>query len=363
MLGLISLALLFVSVASEPTPSSPRLVYQFPLGTFAENIECRPNGHLLISILSEPVVYTIDPTAENPTPKVVHNFTDYHVTGMTGITETNIPDVFAVIGGRWNITTYGAANNSFSVFGLDFRNPASPPIVTKIAHIPNTNNLNGLTTIDGSPDILLMSDSVLGAVWSLNTTSNISHIAIQDKLLLAPTNSRIPLGINGINAFRSELYFAFGATYGSVPINGTGDRKGPLKNIVSLGGADSDLKYDDFTMDFKGNAYLATHPDQVHRVSPRGERLLVAKGKVSTDLAGPTSTIFGRGGVKEEHTLYMTAGGISNACGSFWGAQILAVDDVYPPAKSFSPQTTTVSYFSLLIQILGRPSSDLFTRR
>ena len=325
-LGFTALALALSNVSAAPVPTTPaaRLVYQFPTGTFVENIACRSNGHLLLDVLSEPVVYTIDPTASKISAKIVYRFPN--ATGISGIAETNTPDVFAVIAGNWTLATKEGTLGSFSVWSLDFRS-SDQPIATKIASISDTNNLNGMATIPGSPNIILLADSAKGAVWTLDIETKLASITIQEPSF--QPSASIPGGINGINTYGGQLYFTSSAqgVYGSVPINNQGFATGPVKEIAHINTTEGTI-YDDFAMDSEGNAFIAIHPDRVERAPLSGEQTILVQGSLPTDLAGPTSATFGRGSVKEESTLYVSAGGVYNASGSVLGGQVLAVDNV-----------------------------------
>lgn len=348
LLHLITLASLSFSVRPIPLAPTPRLVYQFPPGVFVENIACRSNGHLLLSILSEPVLYSINPTVSSPAPKVVHTFPN--VTGMTGIAETTTPDVFAIIGGVWNLTTLSGTLGSFSIWSVDFR--SDPPLVAMIAPIPYTDNLNGLATIERSPKIILAADSKLGAVWALDTKSGNSRIAIRDPNF--QPGERFPLGINGINTLRDHLYFTNSGRkiYGSIPIHSDGSAAGRSKVLATLDSSEFEA-YDDFAMDQEGNALIATHPNSVYQASLRGKQSVHSRSDV---FAEPTSSIFGRGSAKEAHTIYVTAGGRTGQS-TVWvptnrtpsqGGQVIAIDNYQPPKQN------TCSCWSLLLQVFRR---------
>ena len=244
---------------------------------------------------------------------------------MSGITETDTPDVFAVTAGNWTLVTKEGMFGSFSVWLLDFRSSSDQPVVTKIASIPDTDNLNGMATIPGSPNIILLADSGKGAVWTLDIETKRSIITIQEPSF-QPTSVRF--GINGINTYGDNFYFTSSGQgiYGSIPINDQGLPTEPVKEIARINTTEGTI-YDDFAMDLKGDAFIATHPDRVERVPLSGEQSVLVKGVLPTSLAGPTSAVFGRGSVKEESTLYVSAGGIYNASGSIWGGQVLAVDN------------------------------------
>ena len=261
-LALMELGSLLVSFAPPP-----RLVYQFPKDTQIENLAVRPSGDLLLSAISKPVLYTIDTTASTPYAEIVHTFPN--ATGLSGVTELNTPDVFAVVAGNWNYNFTGQ-KGSFNVWRVDFR--SDPPIVDLIAPIPEGDTLNGIAVVQDKSDTILVADSQLGAVWALDPNSHRKEatIAIRDKMFELDPKENFTLGINGINTRvddrgRHFLHFTNSARnlYGIVPIKTDGSATGKARRIATL---DLPARYDDFAIDPNGNALLATHQNAVYRV-------------------------------------------------------------------------------------------------
>ena len=323
------------SSANAADPAPAHLLYQFPFGTHVENIASRSNGHLLLSVMTAPILYSIDPAAQIPCPQVVYEFPN--ATSMTGLAETNTPDVFAIIAGKWNLKTFAGIQGSFAVWSVDFR--SEPPLVAMIAPIPDANALNGLTVIDNS-NIILLADSALGAIWALNSKSGKVTKAIQDPGL--GPSSTFPLGVNGINAYKNDLHFVNSAqgTYGKVAIRGDGSASGSIQVLATLSASQ---RWDDFTFDSQGNTYHATHPKTVYRVTSQGEQFIHVN---DTDLADPTSSTFGKGSAKEESTLYLSVG-----ASAVHGGQVVRVDEASSTRES---DVSTCSRWSIVQQVLGR---------
>ena len=288
---------------------SDRQVYQLPPGNTAENIASRSNGQLLFVNIAEPILYSIDPTAPQPSAKIIYTFPN--ATGLSGLAETNIPDVFTTSAGTWN--GYVGTKGSFSVWTVDFR--SNPPQVSMITPIPGAAALNGMTPIHGTNTILI-SDSSLGAVWALDTTTRQAHITIQDHSF--QPNATFPLGINGIRTFGQSLYFASSAQglYGTVPIDNAGHPSGPVRVMATLD--TSRGTYDDFAIDLQGNAMITTHPSYISKVTLGGQQSVLFS---SADLVQPTSATFGRGSSEQESTLYISTSGDGTR-----GGQIVALD-------------------------------------
>ena len=318
---LTPLALYRVSALPTPSLSPPRLVYQFPHNTWVENIASRGNGNLLLSTIGGSGLYTIDPTASEPTPKVAFKFPD--TTATFGIKETGIPDVFVVITGNYSNPGVHGVYGSFSVWSIDFRE--NPPVGAKIASIPDTDFLNGLAIIRAVPNILYLADTSNNALRTLNTRTGESRIVLRNPMFV--NSSTIPLGINGIETFGRDLYFtnAGKGIYGKIPTQRNGSVVGTVEQIASLESPQD--SYDDFTFDKHGNALLAVHPSAVNRVTPSGEQSVLLGGPGSSDFAAPTSIVFGRGCPKEEATLYVTTGGIDPISGKLGGGQVIAIDN------------------------------------
>jgi sugar lactone lactonase YvrE len=119
----------------------------------------------------------------------------------------------------------------------------------------------------------------------------------------------MPLGINGIRVQNQMVYFSNSAkqTFGRVSIDIHGSVKGRVEILAKV--ISPDRAYDDFALDQKGSAWIATHSNSINRVVTDGNQTVVAGGGASTELVEPTSAVFGRGSKKEEGMLYVTTAG------------------------------------------------------
>ena len=286
---------------------SVRQIYQFPNSSFTdiENIAVRSNGQLLLNLITQPSTYYLDPWESVPIAR--HLYTFPNGSSMVGIAEY-APDVFAVVVGNYSISTFKGVPGSFAIWSIDIRSPVMP-VVKKITAIPETHALNGMTAVKGSPGLVLIADSALGVVFSLNTTTGIYKTAIKDPLL-APTAS-FPLGINGLHALKNTLYFTNSALglYGKVGITREGLATGNASVITR---SFTGNIFDDFALDGQGSAYIANHQNSVTEVTKWGGQLIVAGGGNSTQFIEPTSTRFGRGSCEEECTLYVVGAGMKS---------------------------------------------------
>ncbi|PVI01656.1 hypothetical protein DM02DRAFT_613479 [Periconia macrospinosa] len=255
---------------------------------FAENIAIRENGHILITSLQTTSIQYFDPAGPNTTlslPPIPG------ANGLTGIVEVE-KDVFAVAAGIWNITAQRETNAS--VWTVDLRASSSPTKATlkKILEIPETRALNGFTVIPDT-SIVLGSDSVLGGIYAIDIVKRTYTLVIQD-VLLQPLTPDAFLGVNGIDVFKSALYFANSAKgiFGKIPIADDGTATGPAETISQFN-TTVVVGIDDFKIDDEGNAYIAAHPNAIYKVDVGGVQDVIVSGD---EILDPTSLALGRRG-------------------------------------------------------------------
>lgn len=252
-------------------------------------------------------MYQLNPKASHP--EFLHQFPNG--TSLSGIIET-APDIFIIVVGNWSTATFQATPESFTIWSIDL-NPRTPAVKI-ITPMPGAFALNGVTTLDGSPDIVLISDSVLGAVWKLNVVTGEHGIALQNPLF-TNTRGRGPLAINGLSMYRSAVYFLNSALklYGRVPVTTDGNAAGEVEVLAR---AENDVStFDDFAMDWEGNAWVATHSKMVTEISVEGRQRNFTSGADVPDMTQPTSIVFGRGSKEEENTLYIVTAGFKEIGG------------------------------------------------
>ena len=295
------------------------LVWQFPTDITLENIAVRADGGLILTATDHGGVnYTKAPTGSPPTL----NDTDLlgyieipNVSGTLGIAEVT-DNSFIVVAGNYSLTDYKGVEGSFSVWSLNFTNISSPQ-KELVTEIPDAQALNGLTTVEGFPDVVLIADSGLGAIWRLNITTKettwMPHVYFNNTELSA-------LGVNGIGTYEEHLYFVNTAQklYGRVAI----DELGYLIAEPEVLGRHGDefFAWDDFVTDWAGNAWVATHGQSVTQL-----KLKAGGSRRSFTVDGmnqPTSTAWGRGSRAAAKILYV----VTAAEQSPKGGQIYALD-------------------------------------
>ncbi|KAK4143450.1 uncharacterized protein C8A04DRAFT_28875 [Dichotomopilus funicola] len=346
MKGLLSALLVAIathgSYASPEPPNPPiRTIHTFPNNTFLENIAVRANGNLLLTSVTVPSLFTIDPTTTNPPAPALHTFPN--ATGLTGITEIT-PDIFALVTGTWDLSTGRAALGSIAIWTVDFTttllDPTSSPKVNFVTTIAESTVINGLARHPTNPRLLLAADSARGAIWRVDVLTGAVDVAFEDAALftLTGTESGKNLGINGLKARveHGKGYVYFGnlakGLFGRVRVDAEGGKVGDGEVLATRKGVVADMEYDDFAFETRKNVggrkeghavWMAAHPSYLVRVDLRsGEQWVVND---TEKLSKPTSAAFGRGSRKQERTLYVTNGG-EQVEGNLVNERLLAVD-------------------------------------
>lgn len=342
---LSSLALMFcsttvlaLSLVNHP-PTAPTVqvstVYEFPYGTWLENINQRFNGLILTTEVNPARLWQVDPSSiPNQTVTLVAELPQK--SALLGLVEY-APDVFAVIGGNITLATLTSVAGSYSIFSVDFR--TVPASVSLLADFPGSKLLNGLTFVPPSDlapkGILLAADSMLGAIWSFNLDTMTIEIAAQDALMA--TCGGTILGINGLKYDDSHKRAYFTNTYcqggflASIPIDASTGRSNGAASIV--GGNSQRISPDDFALaPERGVAYVAHGDyDQIDAVKLWSGSLEVAAGVVNTtEIAEPTAVWVGRTAEdRSKSRLYAsTGGGLAAKINgtTVIGGQIVAID-------------------------------------
>jgi len=307
------------AAAPPPHPGPIIPIHTFGTNVFVENLAVRSNGRLLVTSMSVPHLYQIDPSLPSAAAEIIHTFAN--ITGITGIVETFVRDKFALITGTFDLAATRAIPGTLALWTVDLNR--NPPEISLVAHIPDSPILNGLAAHPTNPNILLGADSALGAIWRIDLTTGTHGIAISSPEYFTPTGT-VPgtnLGINGIRTSLSrggnfvEVYFTNSARglFGKVAIDPLGNQLGDVKILSHA--SDVGVIYDDFALDInrggQGEVWIASHPSQAVRVtissgSGSGQQFVVNDTAL---LKNPTSAAFGRGSKKQERTLYITNGG------------------------------------------------------
>lgn len=279
-----------------PTAQSVKTMYQFPNGTWLENLAVRENGGVLLSEFDSPNLLYVNPLALNPNHATIHTFSA-PATGIVGIAELG-SDIFYVGTIGYSFSTFSAASESGQLWKVDMTNyPTSAP-VTHIADIKSSGQLNGVTALPGTTKILL-ADYTKGVIWRVDVDSGAVDIAANDTALAAS-------GVNGIHApGNGYLYFTnTGAgSYGRFAIDSTGTQTGAAKILFQ----NSEVAPDDFAL------YTTESDTAAVLMDGTGNRIVYTSGtsdsySVIVDLDGPTAAAFGRRS-GDTNTLYISSTG------------------------------------------------------
>ena len=146
---------------------------------------------------------------------------------------------------------------------------------------------------------------------------------------MAPAPLLPTLGINGLKLHGSTLYFTNSAEklLAKIEINPDGIAAG--KAIV-VARSPTGATFDDFALDWRGDAFLATGPgNSIEEVGRDGEPQVIIAGIVnSMEIAKPTSAQFGRTAADREVLYVTTGGGLAAPVDGdeIVGGQLVAVD-------------------------------------
>ena len=277
------------------------LIYQFPNGTFVENLAVRPDGSILLSFITAPELYLLQPSSTKPDPRLLYRFDN--ATSTLGITEVS-RDTFIVAVTNISGPAQGVPGSS-NLWRVSFPKPKSTPKIALAAKIPNVVTPNGLVTLNKHK--ILLADSAKGLVFVVDVDTGVSSVAITDPLF---ANNGRPISVNGLKILGHTLYFTNTAQniLGQVDINlKTGAALGPASKVVDA--LPPGKGYGDLALTDNGIAYVTNAAGNfVERVNLKNHRQVIIAGQInSTEIAEPTAAALGRNG--KEDILFVTTGG------------------------------------------------------
>ena len=331
-LAFASLALSLPSPVHENNEPLVRLLYEYPLDTWIENIAVRPSGEILLTRLDKPELDQLNPFQHNPAPTKLHTFDG--TLGLTGIAEI-APDSFTVAAGNFSFTSGGQVG-SWSVWNVTF--PAShhnSADFSKIADVPQAKFLNGMCNLPctPSPNNILIGDIEQGVIRRVDTTTGAVTLILNDTFTAIAKDPVFgDSGVNGVHVKDETLYFTNTARqlFARVPIHADGMPSGQPSVIQHVSKSEHVFYFDDFAIRGE-DAYLVTGSgNSIERTgldgTPKGR--IIAGSLNSTMFAEPTSAAFGRTEADRDVLYVVTAGGFASPVdGNITiGAQVLAVD-------------------------------------
>jgi sugar lactone lactonase YvrE len=283
----------------------------FPEQFFLENLAVRPDGSILVTVLSEKQLWYVPaPGSDLPVdPVPVHTFDALTM----GIVEAE-PDVFY-------LCTFGPA----TVERVDLRDwkPGVPITATRVLTFDEPGAvLNGCCLI--APRIMLVADSLAGLIWRIDLAEDgltaTPRVWLQhDSMAFLPDNPLNPgwaqPGINGVRyaARGNFVYYTSTALKLFMRVAVDPDTHEPAGEPEFVAGG---TMADDFCIDENaGVAYVTTHRENtIDRVSlePAGRgapREIVAGEPFTAQLVGPSSAAWGRGPNDYGRLAYVTTDG------------------------------------------------------
>ncbi|GAE00226.1 hypothetical protein PVAR5_8965 [Paecilomyces variotii No. 5] len=272
-------------------PTSATTLHTFPNHTWAENIAVRANGQILVTTLQNGAkLWQIDPFHERD-PVIVHQWSNK--SALTGITELE-PDVFGVIVS--DLALSPLTLGSYEIWRVELHN--DHPRISFVSSIPEAKLLNGMGAFDRARGTVLVADSLLNALWSVNTRTGSYKQVIHDPVPISGPNSTLNLGINGVRVFGDSIYFdnMSEEIFLKVPRYAAEGYPASVDVVANL-----TVAADDFTFDIEGNAYIAGS-NKITKVSPSGAQCVYSAADA---IQGSTSAAWGRTSV-DATTLYVT---------------------------------------------------------
>lgn len=296
-------------------------VHEFPPMYFVENIAIRSSGEILVTVHNRSELIYINPNASQQKRIVVHTFP----ANASGIVEVN-QDVFYVSVGDIGV------KGSFAVYTVDMSKfqagddgeATTPAEINKFVDVPDALFLNGSAVLNREKGIILLADSIVGSIFSLDVKTSKVHVWLADKLLAKVTSNPLMPGVNGIQVYKKSLYLSNtdAKTFLRANISDNDAATGSVEILQEK------LNVDDFSFDSEGSAYLTTHVFQsVVKLTQNGTWSRIAGGPDDRVCAGTTAAAFGRT-EGDKSTLYVTTnGGMSFPVdGEIGGARLLRID-------------------------------------
>ncbi|KAE9373968.1 hypothetical protein N431DRAFT_233856 [Stipitochalara longipes BDJ] len=299
-----------------------RILHQFPVPTWIENIAVRSNGDLLVTLLTTPELYLFKPS--DPKPVLVHKFDE--VLALTGIIELK-EDIFYVAGGNFSLQPWNTGADTYAVFEVDLTSfdKDAKASVKKIAHLPGAGLANGFELLSKEQGTILIADSDVGVVWKVNVKEGTVEKLIDVDEMKSPPPPSLPMGINGIKIRDGYLYWSNTGLqlFCRIKIDGEGKTSGPVEVL------ERDIIIDDFIFDKNGNAWVTNHPVNTLSVVKAGGGVVTAAGKPDKlTLPGVTACQFGRTSSDAKVLYLVTAGGMAAPVNGteVEGGKVVAVD-------------------------------------
>ncbi|KAI1129958.1 hypothetical protein F5Y10DRAFT_290389 [Nemania abortiva] len=286
-----------------------KTIFQFnQTGTWLENIAVRPNGDLLVTMLSPTAsLYTLkSPYSSTRTFSLLHTFDN--VTGLLGITETS-PDTFAILSITFS-ETMAPVPGSSAIWGVSFDHDKLR--TRKIASIPDIIVPNGITSIPGSSTVFV-TDSTGGTITRCDTQTRACEVILNNPETAPSPGSSEPTGANGIHYRCGYLYWSNSNLVSIFRIRLSEDGYPDSYAKIETVGKVNAVFIDDFAESDDGRLWIAAGENNtVIALQNDGFSEVVAGSLMEPTVAGCTSAAFGRT-AHDLKMLYVTTNGGASA--------------------------------------------------
>ncbi|MEJ1931052.1 hypothetical protein WDZ92_12400 [Nostoc sp. NIES-2111] len=247
---------------SHPVPS--RIVAEWPVGTFIENLAVLPDQSIAVSVLSEARLDRVSPQGKMQTWR------------------------------QFNAPPTGSAMSSGHLFVAVGEPGGAPPVLWRLD--PASGEGSPWMTLDGvqfangltpfAPGQLLLAESWLGRLLRIDLASRTVSVWLEDERLTRSPGIDFLPGANGVKRFGNEVTVSSNSRALMLRAAVAGDNSaGPLEQLATR------VRVDDFAYDQTGSLYLCTHiGHSLDRLDPDGTRITLAG--VAEGLAGSTACAF-----------------------------------------------------------------------
>lgn len=274
-----------------------KIVHEFPVNTFLENVAADKKGVLFINSYEDGKIYRVTPTGA----------------------KTEFAQVSGKIAGiafdkAGNLIVSGATNQKqAAIFLVDKTGK-----VETLATIGEAIFLNGVTALGA--DKFLIADSYKGAIWEFDLRTKQTSVWLADESLTRKDANNPTPAVNGLKIYKNNLYATNTQNQKifRIPIL-AGEKAGKPELFADK------INGDDFAFDADGNLFVTTHVyNNVVRISPGGKKTIIAAE--TQFVTGDTALAFGRG--KNRNALFVvTNGGMSlPPAGGVQTAKIVRLD-------------------------------------
>jgi len=269
----------------DPAPLEPvahRVIAEWPVGTFLENLAVLDDGSIAVSVLSEARIdrVTLDGA-------------------ITTLIQFEAPPTgIALLGGALYAAVGEPGGGTPTLWAIDPATGSGMPVMSLTGMV----FANGVTPFDGGR--LLIADSWHGSLHLVDPALRTIEVWLQHELLTrAPGMDFLP-GANGVKRYQDQVTVTSNgrALLACAAVEADG-RAGPLIQLADR------LRADDIAFDVDGYLYLTTHiGHSLDWLAPDGTRTALAGP--DQGMAGSTACAFGRHGAERSALYVTTTGGI-----------------------------------------------------